>query len=182
MFARYPLSAAERGGSSYSIQPAPFPDATDIVGATRSNACILFTGVANARSIARRIHDASGWRWGDFEEVDCRSSEAVLNDRIFDVIESDLWPVGSDVPVLRLLQPGTIFLQDVGELPRRAQARLRDLLEASATGRSGRRARRRIMASTPEPLLGRVSDGTFDETLYYRLNAIHFVRPGGPAY
>jgi len=31
------------------------------------------------------------------------------------------------------------------------------------------------MASTPEPLLPRVTDGSFDETLFYRLNAIHFV-------
>jgi transcriptional regulator of acetoin/glycerol metabolism len=31
------------------------------------------------------------------------------------------------------------------------------------------------MASTQEPLLPRVLDGTFDDRLYYRLNAIHFV-------
>ena len=42
--------------------------------------------------------------------------------------------------------------------------------------RPGRRLRKRVMASTSVPLLDRVRAGTFDDRLFYRLNAIHVAR------
>ena len=41
-------------------------------------------------------------------------------------------------------------------------------------GETRRRLRKRIVASTSVALLDRVMAGTFDDRLFYRLNAIHF--------
>ena len=173
MFPDYPLLGT--GGGGIRRYPTSVLDETDITCATRSAACVLFTGGQTARLLAERIHQESGWGWGPFQVVDCGASAAVLDRVLFARLEADLWPADSRVPTLRLLQPGTMFLQEVGRLAPRAQKQLRDLLELAASEIHGRRSRRRIMASTSESLLPRVSQGSFDETLFYRLNAIHFV-------
>lgn len=164
-------AAAERGAG----YPAgrTILDERDFIGATRTAAPVLITGGRSARLLAERIHSESGWGWGPFQVVECGESEATLDRVLFEPLEADLWPVDSSRPVLRLLQPGTIFLEEVGRLTDRAQAQLRDLLELAANDVYGRRSRRRIIASTSESLLPRVAAGTFDETLFYRLNAIH---------
>jgi two-component system response regulator HydG len=174
MFVDHPLNAAP-GGSGPSRYPTSVLDEIDITSATRSASCVLFTGGRTARLLAERIHRESGWGWGPFQTVDCGASAAALDRLLFAPLEADLWPADSKKPTLRLLQPGPIVLQDVDRLPSRAQVQLRDLLELAACEIPGRRSRRRIMASTAQPLLPRVTSGTFDETLFYRLNALHFV-------
>lgn len=173
MYLEYPLRTADRRNSGYGQEAVL--DEEDIMCATRTAACVLFTGARNARAAAESIHRHSGWGWGPFTVIDCGASEAALDRDLFAPLESDLWPVNRSVPVLRLLQPGTLFLEEVGRLGHRPQSQLRDLLELAANETAGRRSRRRIMASTSEPLLTRVSEGAFDETLFYRLNAMHFV-------
>jgi DNA-binding NtrC family response regulator len=176
MYVDYPLRGAEDTRQRMPRGWSSTLDPVDVMGATRTAACVLLTGGRRAaRAVAERIHLESGWSWGPFQVVDCAAGDAALESLLFTPLERDLWPVESDAPVLRLLQPGTMLLQEVGHLSPRAQAHLRDLLELGACERHGRRSRRRIMASTPEPLLGRVMEGSFDETLFYRLNAIHFV-------
>jgi DNA-binding NtrC family response regulator len=175
-----PLRAAKHGGRG-SSRAFPFElDEADITCASRSAACVLFSGGKTARLLAERIHDESGWRWGPFQVVDCGAPQATLDRLLFSPLEADLWPVESTKPVLRLLQPGTMFLQEVGQLSTRAQVQLRDLIELASNEANRRRSRRRIMASTSERLLPRVAAGTFDETLFYRLNAIHFVLSRDP--
>lgn len=174
MYLDSPLHASG-GGSGLTRYSTSVLDETDIASATQSAACVLFTGGRTARLLAERIHRESGWGWGPFQVVDCGASSGTLDRLLFAPLEADLWPADSQVPVLRLMQPGTIFLQDVGRLQPRAQAQLRDLLELAASEMPGRRSRRRIMASTSESLMPRVIEGSFDGTLFYRLNAIHFV-------
>lgn len=174
MYVDHPLNAAG-GGSGLPRYPTSVLDETDITCATRSASCVLFTGGRTARLLAERIHRESASGWGPFQVVDCGASLAALDRVLFAPLEADLWPADSRVPALRLLQPGTIFLQDVDRLAPRAQTQLRDLLELAAGEIPSRRSRRRVMASTAQSLLPRVSEGSFDGTLFYRLNAIHFV-------
>ena len=174
MYVDHPLHAAGRSDSGYRHSTSVLDD-KDIACATQTASCVLFTGGRHVRAIAERIHRESGWGWGPFTVIDCGASEATLDRELFAPLEADLWPIESAVPVLRLLQPGTMFLEEVGRLGRRSQLQLRDLLELAANEREGRRSRRRIMASTTEPLVARVAAGSFDETLFYRLNALHFV-------
>ena len=171
----YSLRAGEcDGGASMRFSPSVL-DSADIVSATRTAGCVLFTGGRTAVLLGERIHHESGWRWGPFRVIDCRASEATLDRILFAPLQDDLGPVDSDLPVVRLLQPGTMFLEEVGTLSAVSQVRLRYLLELAMNETRGRRSRRRIMASSSEPLLTRVREGTFDKTLFYRLNVIHFV-------
>ena len=80
-----------------------------------------------------------------------------------------------DVPGARLMQAGTVLLQEIGCLPDALQGLLADQLEEL---RRPRRSRPRILASTSQSLLQRVVEGQFDERLFYRLNVIHLVTSG----
>jgi DNA-binding NtrC family response regulator len=78
-------------------------------------------------------------------------------------------------PYARLAQAGTVLLQDVWRLTPALQRRFADHLVSLRTAGSHGQSRRRLMASSAEPLLPRVLDGTFDDRLFYRLNVIHVV-------
>jgi DNA-binding NtrC family response regulator len=161
------------GSAASPADPEP-----DVVAAAQSDRCVLLTGaLAHASATALRIHNLSGWRWGPFVAVDCGGAEAVLERQLFDLLRVRPRP-GVPEPRPRLTQAGTVFLYEVGKLGLSVQVRLREILESSAAMQRSDRLRQRIMASTSEPLLKRVLDGTFDEDLFCRLNAIRLtLRP-----
>jgi DNA-binding NtrC family response regulator len=147
--------------------------------AARSAAPVLLTGsVEAAQALAYRIHTASGWRYGPFVTVDC-AAVASVGTSLFEAV----FPGHSrseEGPVLQLAQQGTVLLQEIGRLSRPMQEMLAERLTEAITNRPPGRTCRRVIASTSEPLLERVENGTFDDRLYYRLNLIHlmaFVTP-----
>ena len=152
----------------------------DISLAARTDACILLTGSANpAQDLAYRVHLASGWRHGAFTVIDCGSADPALESHLLDALFStDHHHRPSGVLQLRLVQAGTVLLREINKLPlpiqRRLATRLSDLWASSGPCRS----RRRVMASSSEPLLDRVLGGTFDDSLYYRLNVMHLFVQG----
>jgi DNA-binding NtrC family response regulator len=146
----------------------------DIVQAARIGACVLLSGGANVKAVALQIHNLSGWRWGPFVSVDCGMSERILERQLFGVLEETAERDGETEARPQLMQDGTIFLYEVGKLSFSLQARLADALGSGGPGETRRRLRKRIVASTSVPLLDRVMAGTFDDRLFYRLNAIHF--------
>jgi DNA-binding NtrC family response regulator len=150
----------------------------DLMGAVRTEACVLFTGKEDAaRTLAYKIHSLSGWRHGPFTVIDCAwPGETVERELVglFSETESSI----ATEPYPRLAQAGTVLLQNVGRLASTVQSQIADRLAHFCAKRRTGSPRRRLMASTPEPLLPRVLDGTFDERLFYRLNVIHVVLPG----
>jgi DNA-binding NtrC family response regulator len=144
----------------------------EISCAARSNLCVLLTGPPEAaQDIAYRIHSASGWRHGEFLVVDCGRSDALLH-RLFGLPLAGDRPTSGGTPELRLMQAGSVFLDEVGRLSLNAQERLADYLSAMRRDRHGR-SRWRLIASTSEQLFDRVNAGTFSDRLFYRLNMIH---------
>jgi class 3 adenylate cyclase len=101
---------------------------------------------------ARRIHAASARAVGPFVAV--RASEAAAG-RQRDLAEE----AGN----------GTLFLDEVGELPARAQTALFRLV---AEGETGQPPRVRVISSTARDLGGEVARGKFRGDLYYRLAAL----------
>lgn len=148
----------------------------DLSHAVRSDACVLFTGdEETAEVLARRVHVLSGWRRGPFVPVDCGEPAERLEAHLFELLDIEN-PRPLEGPLPTPSQSGTIFLRDVGRLPWRLQRRLSDRLAVlRAHPGEPRRIRRRVISSTPTPLVDRVEDGTFDGSLYYRLNVIHLV-------
>ncbi|MBP3671602.1 MAG: sigma-54-dependent Fis family transcriptional regulator [Bacteroidaceae bacterium] len=76
---------------------------------------------------------------------------------------------------------GTIFLDEVGELPLTTQARLLRVLESGEFIRVGSSAvyktNARVVAATNLDMLKAISEGRFREDLYYRLNTVHIEVP-----
>lgn len=171
-----PELISNQSQSNRSVDPVnAAPNDFDLASAAQVGTTILFTGSAHAVVLARRVHALSGCRWGRFLLVDCGWPDSTLEQRLFDVLRPDSAPAAE--LHLRLLQPGTILLYEVGKLSRSAQVRLADALELGSRTDEQRRSRYRVMASTSEPLLQRVAAGTFDDRLYYRLNMLHVLLP-----
>jgi DNA-binding NtrC family response regulator len=148
---------------------------SDLMSAVRSDACVLLTGRADAvRTVARRIHRLSGWREGPLTIVDCGRPQDMVERALFSVFTQPELSTARE-PHPRLAQVGTVLLQDVWRLGPTTQARLADRLVQMRGKRLPGWSRWRLMASTSEPLLPRVIDGTFDVLLFYRLNVIHLV-------
>jgi DNA-binding NtrC family response regulator len=159
-----------------NAQDVPTIPWLDLSHAVRSDACVLFTGdEETAEVLARRVHVLSGWRRGPFMPVDCSEPVDRLEAHLFELLDVEtLRPLESPLPTPS--QSGTIFLRDVGRLPWPLQRRLSDRLAVlRAQPGEPRRIRRRVISSTPTSLVDRVEDGTFDGSLYYRLNVIHLV-------
>ncbi len=76
---------------------------------------------------------------------------------------------------------GTIFLDEVGELPLTTQARLLRVLESGEFIRVGSstvyKTNVRVVAATNLDMLKAISEGRFREDLYYRLNTVHIEVP-----
>lgn len=158
-------------GNSHPPVPAVLDDAEFSLIA-RTDASILFTGRVHVRTLALKIHNLRDVH-GTFRAVDCGAASHVLESELFGVLENDALLPKTDVSG-RATWPGTLFLHEVGNLTRPAQARLRDAIALASVGTPAPRLRRRIIASTSDPLLPRVVDGTFDDRLFYMLNVMHF--------
>jgi len=148
----------------------------DLSQAVRSDACVLFTGdVGTAEMLARRVHGLSGWRQGPFVAVDCGEREDLLEPHLFTLLDIET-PKSLESPSPTPSQSGTIFLRDIGRLPRPLQTRLSERLAVLRTSPGEpRRTRRRVISSSSQPLIDRIEEGSFDDSLYYRLNVIHVV-------
>ncbi len=159
---------AAEGPRGPRILPKDIPDC-DLMTAVRSDACVLLTGRDDAvRTLAHEIHRLSRWSQGPFTIIDCECGEDVLEGALYG-------PAPGTAPQDAPERAGTVLLHEVGRLDRVVQARLADRLMPVRGHGQPRRVRRRLMASTSEPLLARVHDGTFDDRLFYRLNVIHFL-------
>lgn len=173
------MADVDREPASHLHRRAPGPalSTLDLRTAVQSDACVLLTGDGDAvQAAAYRIHSLSGWRHGPFTIVDCGWPEAMV-ESVLSGAFADTEPTTPTEPYPRLAQSGTVLLQDVGRLGPAMQSRLADLLIQLRGSRRRGRSSRRLMASTSEPLLPRVLEGTFNDRLFYRLNLIHLVIP-----
>jgi DNA-binding NtrC family response regulator len=150
----------------------------EVALAARTDACILLNGLPDAaRKLAYRLHLSSGWRHGPFTVIDCAMTDPALEEIVFGTSHPSDASQRSDAPQLRLIQAGTVLLQEINRLPLSIQGRLARRLSDQHS--AGPRSRRRLIASSSEPLFERVLNGTFDDSLYYRLNVVQFMVTGG---
>jgi len=94
------------------------------------------------------------------------------------VMEAQLFGSAGEPPLLG--RPGTIFLDEVSELPLDLQARLVRVLETRQVTRDGAEAiplAGRLLASTTRDLTRLVATGRFRNDLFYRLNVVNLRLP-----
>jgi DNA-binding NtrC family response regulator len=155
-----------------------------IARAARSSSTVLITGESGTGKelVARAIHETSE-RKGGFVPVNCAAIPAEL-------MESELFGhtgqafTGAKQARAGLFESadeGTMFLDEIGELPPALQPKLLRVLQDGTVRRVGADLEReinvRVIAATNRDLEREVNEGRFRQDLYWRLNVIHLSIP-----
>lgn len=133
--------------------------------------------------IPRVIHDNSPRRREQYLAINCGSiPEGTIDSELFGHEKGSFTgAIGESEGYFGITDKGTIFLDEVGELPLATQARLLRVLETGEYIRVGgtqiRKTNVRIVAATNVNMRKAVSEGKFREDLYYRLNTIPIQMP-----
>jgi transcriptional regulator with GAF, ATPase, and Fis domain len=129
--------------------------------------------------VARAIHDTSGRAKGPFVVLDCSAIAKNLSESELFGHEEGAFTgaVGRHQGAFERADGGTIFLDEIGELPQELQPKLLRVLENRELRRVGGtktiRIDVRLLAATNRDLRAMVADGGFREDLFFRLSVIH---------
>jgi DNA-binding NtrC family response regulator len=180
---RRQASGVERPIVARSAAMRSVLDVTDRVA--ESDATVLVTGETGTGKelVARRIHARSTRTEGPFVAINCAAMPTEL-------LESELFGhakgafTGASRARLgrfRQAAGGTIFLDEVGELPRPLQSKLLRVLQERVVDVVGADAPValdvRVVAATNQNLAEQVTGGAFREDLLYRLNVVEIQVP-----
>ncbi len=133
--------------------------------------------------IPRVIHDCSPRKREKYFAINCGSiPEGTIDSELFGHEKGSFTgAVGESEGYFGAANKGTLFLDEVGELPLATQARLLRVLENGEYIRVGgqevRKTDVRIVAATNVNIRKAISEGRFREDLYYRLNTIPIQMP-----
>ena len=156
-----------------------------VQSAASTEATLLLLGESGTGKslVARIIHNEGVRAGGSMVELNCGAVPAEL-------IESELFGhtkgafTGADRARAGLFEEaegGTIFLDEIADLPLRSQVKLLTVLERRTVRRVGENTDRpvnaRVIAATNADLQEAVKAGKFREDLYYRLNVINLTLP-----
>ncbi len=150
-----------------------------------TDATVLLLGESGTGKelIARTIHYQSPRAKGPFVAVNCAAlPDSLLELELFGA-EKGAFTGATERRIGRFerAKGGTIFLDEIGELPLQLQAKLLRVLQERSFERIGSsesiKADVRIIAATNRDLLSEVRKGNFREDLYWRLNVVSILMP-----
>ena len=133
--------------------------------------------------VARAVHEASPRRHSPFVAVNCAAlPESLLESELFGHEKGAFTSAaGQRKGRFELAHGGTIFLDEVGEIPLAMQAKLLRVLQERRFERVGGtqtvEVDVRVVAATNRDLLRLAKEGKFREDLYYRLNVVKIDLP-----
>jgi Nif-specific regulatory protein len=148
--------------------------------AARTEATVLITGESGTGKelLARAVHVNSPRRDGPFIKVDCTTlPEALVENELFGHERGAY--TGADTTVagkLEVANGGTLFIDEIGDLPSTSQGKLLRVLQDRSFERLGGtatlRADVRVICATHRDLAQMVDDQRFREDLYYRVRVV----------
>jgi DNA-binding NtrC family response regulator len=118
---------------------------------------------AGKELVARTLHDRSPWASGPFVPIDCATTSASALTNLLTIPTSGVPSAASDA------RGGTVFLDEIGDLPLPAQPSLLRILEQPGDVR--------FVAATQRDLPRLVSEGAFREDLYFRIAVLPITVP-----
>jgi PAS domain S-box-containing protein len=149
-------------------------------------AAVLISGRTGTgkEMLAQSIHNLSPWAAGPFVAVNCAAlPESLLESELFGYVEGAFTGAlkGGREGLFELAHGGTIFLDEIGEIPPQVQSRLLRVVQEREVLRVGGGrvvpVDVRIIAATNRHLPGRIAEGAFRADLYYRLAVLKLVIP-----
>ena len=153
------------------------------VASTNTNILISGESGTGKELVARAIHLNGPRRQRPFVAVNCGAiPENLIESELFGHIRGAFTGAVSDhIGLFKQADQGTIFLDEVGELPLHLQVKLlRVLQEKSFTPVGGNKSMKvdvRVISATNRDLRKELEEGRFREDLFYRLNVVHMVMP-----
>lgn len=150
-----------------------------------STAAVLITGESGTGKevVARTIHELSPYRSNSFVAVNCAAiPESLIESELFGHEKGAFTgAVQRQMGCFELAHGGTLLLDEIGDMPLVAQAKLLRVLEDSKVRRLGAKAEievaARVLASTNRAPEEAVRTGRLRSDLYYRLNVVHIAVP-----
>ena len=133
--------------------------------------------------VARNIHALSRRRSGPFVEVNCAAiPEELIESELFGHVRGAFTGAVADRRgKFELAHGGTIFLDEIGDMSLKTQAKVLRVLQEQvmeAVGGSTRiRVDARVLAATNKDLTAEIRAGRFREDLYFRLNVVPIFVP-----
>jgi DNA-binding NtrC family response regulator len=150
-----------------------------------TSAAVLITGESGTGKelVARALHSFSRLSDGPFVAINCAAlPEALIESEIFGHERGAFTgALERRLGALELAQNGTLFLDEVGEMPLPMQAKflrvLEDLRFRRLGGKQELQADVRVIAATNRDPVKAIKEGTLREDLYYRLNVFQIHLP-----
>jgi DNA-binding NtrC family response regulator len=147
---------------------------------------VLVTGATGTGKelVARALHRLSPAAASPFVVCNCSAIvESLLESELFGHVKGAFTGATHDkLGGVEYAKHGTVFLDEIGELPLTAQSKLLRVLQNHEIQRVGSPAPRlvdvRVIAATNRDLRSMVNEGTFRKDLYYRLAMIEVKLPG----
>ena len=158
----------------------------DIVGSiSAKNVNILLTGETGTgkEMIANAIHYNSPRALKPFMGVNCAAlSEGILESELFGHEKGSFTgAVSRRIGRFEIADGGTVFLDEVGDLPPSIQVKLLRVLQEKSFERVGGndqiKVDVRVIAATHRNLKQLIDEGKYREDLFYRLNVVHITLP-----
>ncbi|MCC7125516.1 MAG: sigma-54-dependent Fis family transcriptional regulator [Acidobacteria bacterium] len=150
---------------------------------TNGRVLILGENGTGKELVARAVHQSSRRRAGPFVEVNCAAiPEELIESELFGHARGAFTGAVADKPGrFEQAHGGTIFLDEIGDMSLKTQAKVLRVLQEQVMERVGGTQRIRVdvrvLAATNKDLTVEIREGRFREDLYFRLNVIPIFVP-----
>lgn len=157
----------------------------EIIAVAPTPATVLIEGESGAGKdvVARAIHDLSENTRGRFIKINCANLSENADIELFGCEERYVRGVKqkSKIGKLEMANGGTVFLDEIGQLPPQLYGKFMETLESGCITRVGSdktiKISARIIASSSIPLRALVDSGQFNENLFYLLSVVRIWVP-----